>query len=450
MPTVSKGLYKWLIGRGSTLEDFADRLNHFWTFGLLLLLACIISWKQGYNKAINCWAPATYTEAMVRYTEETCWNSYFIVYPRDEEKAKEEIFEMFNISFPSNSLIEFNNFPMVSSEPIELTDNLKEKMATTRTLYQWLPIILCFQALLFKLPNLLMYIFHGYSGISFDKISGLTSGYKNLNLQERDILGRKIARYLMNWCGQCGNWLPWRLLSLLWLLVKILYCVNIVTQMSLVDSLLKTTDTPIDNSTSYGDLISGNLLENNATVWKESPAFPRKVFCDFSIRQLMNIQRWTVQCNLTANYFNEYVYMFIWVWLLFVALVTCLSLVMWIVQTLVPIFRKRYIEKAIKLEDDPNMKSVSSYHMDKFCNFIGEDGVMTLKLIGANTSDLLVSNVICNMWKLRVNDLNIPGSGQVLIAPEVIVQPSTAPSQPGIPQEKLSGPPASDVVKKAD
>jgi hypothetical protein len=341
MPTVSKGLYKWLIGRGSTLEDFADRLNHFWTFGLLLLLACIISWKQGYNKAINCWAPAEFEEPMVRYTEETCWNSYFIVYPRDAEKAEEEIAEMTNVSFQRYPFLDLNLFPFVTSKPIEMTDSLKEKMSTTRTLYQWLPVILCFQALFFKLPNLLMYIFHGYSGLSFDKISGLTSGYKNLNLQDRDILGRKIARYLMNWCGQCENWLPWRLLSLLWLLVKILYCVNIVTQIKLVDSLLKTTDTPIDNSSSYGDLISGNLLENNATLWKESPTFPRAVLCDFTIRQFINIHRYTVQCNLTANYFNEYVYMFIWVWLLFVAVVTCLSLVVWMIQTLIPIFRKR-------------------------------------------------------------------------------------------------------------
>ena len=341
MPTVSRGLYKWMIGRGSTLEDLADRLNHFWTFGLLLLLACIISWKQGYNKAINCWAPAEFTDSMVRYMEETCWNSYFIVYPRDEEKAEEEIMEMFNVSFKKYFALEHFSFPRVHSEPVEITDSLKQKMSTTRTLYQWLPIILCFQALLFKLPNLLMYIFHGYSGLSFDKISGLTFGYKNLNLQERDILGRRIARYLINWCGQCGTWLPWRLLSVLWLLVKILYCVNIITQMSLIDSLLKTTDIPIDNSTSYGDVISQNLNENNATLWKMSPAFPRAVLCDLSIRQFANIHRYTVQCNLTANYFNEYVYMFIWMWLLFVAVVTCLSLVTWILKTIIPIFRKR-------------------------------------------------------------------------------------------------------------
>ncbi|XP_053405548.1 innexin unc-9-like [Mercenaria mercenaria] len=434
MPTVNKGLYKWLIGRGTTLEDFADRLNHFWTFGLLLLFASIISWKQGYNKAINCWVPAEFTDSMVNYAEATCWNSYFIHYLRDQEKADEEILEMFNITFPRYFTGRHHLRPWVESDPIKMSDSLRTKMSTTRTLYQWLPVILCFQALLFKLPNLLMYILHGYSGVSFEKISGLTSGYKNMNLQERDLLCRQIARYLFNWCCQFINWLPWRLLSLLWLIVKILYCVNIIAQMSLIDSFLKTTDPPIDNSTSYGDVIMGNLFENNATLWKQSPAFPREVMCNFEIIQLRNVHQYTVQCNLTANFFNEYVYMFLWVWLLFVAIVTCLSLVFWLLKALIPVFRKRYIKKAIAVADDTDVPAIPQYNLDRFCDVIGEDGVMTLKLIGANSSELLVSNVINSMWKLKIDDLSSQRSGQVLSVPEVLVQPS-APVASGTSDE---------------
>lgn len=344
MPTVSHGLFKWLFWRGATLEDLADRINHFWTFGLLLLFACIVSWKQGYNRPINCWVPAQFTDAMTRYTEETCWNSYFIVYPQDLEKAEEEILEMSNITI--NSGYRFRHvddalIPFVTSKKIGINDDLLTKMSTTRTVYQWLPIILCFQAFLFKLPNILMYILHSYSGISFEKIAGLTSGYQNMNHQERGVICKQIARYVFNWCGLFGNWLPWRLLTLLWLLVKVLYCVNIVAQMCLVDTLLKTTDPPVDNSTSYGDIVGRNLFENNATLWKTSPSFPRVVFCDFNIRQLMNIHFFAVQCNLSANYFNEFIYMFLWVWLLFVAVVTCLSLVTWSLRIIVPIFRNR-------------------------------------------------------------------------------------------------------------
>lgn len=37
-------------------------------------------------------------------------------------------------------------------------------------------------------------------------------------------------------------------------------------------------------------------------------------------------------------------------------------------------------------------------NFNKFCDVIGEDGVMVLKLIGANSSDLVVRDVVCNMW----------------------------------------------------
>ncbi|XP_045193323.2 innexin unc-9-like [Mercenaria mercenaria] len=452
MPTVSRGLYKWLLWRGATLEDFADRLNHFWTFGLLLILACIISWKQGYNSPISCWVPAQFTDSFTSYTHQHCWNSYFIQYPRDIEKAEKEILEMeMNISLPDISFVTYEPKAVsVNSESLDETDSLLKIMSTTRTLYQWVPLILCFQALLFKLPNLLMYILHSLSGISFDKIAGLTSGYENINLKERDDLSKKIGRYMFNWCQQFENWLPWRFLTLLWLIVKFLYCVNIIVQMSLIDAFLRTTDSPIDNSTSYGDVITGNLFQNNATTWKESPAFPRQILCDFSIRQLQNIQRWTVQCDLPVNYFNEYVYMFIWVWFLFVAIVTCLSLLLWLCKTMVPLFRKRYITNAMGLADDLDIRTMQYHDLGKFCNLIGEDGVMALKLAGANSSELLVSDVVYTMWKLCTKDSRPQQAGQILSVPEVRVQPATTAGPGNVTYPRLEGQEFDNEAKKID
>ena len=35
----------------------------------------------------------------------------------------------------------------------------------------------------------------------------------------------------------------------------------------------------------------------------------------------------------------------------------------------------------------------------KFADWVGEDGVMALKLISSNSSDLIVSDVTCHMWR---------------------------------------------------
>ena len=339
MPTVSRGFYRWSFYRGASLEDLADRLNHFWTVGLLLILACVISWKQGANKPIHCWCPNQFTEVMVDYTESLCWNNHHIAYPRDVEKAMIAL----NITRPILFMNTQNKplpYLMADEEITDEEGNMLPLMSTTVTLYQWLPLILIFQALLFKLPNLMMYMLHGYSGLSFDKISGLTDGYENLDINDRHIVGRQTGRYLYNWCNQC-NLLPWRFLTLVWFFVKLLYFINVIVQTVILNAYLRTNDPPLDNSTSYGDVISTNIQENNASLWRQSPNFPRKAMCNFEIPYLQNTQKWTVICQLPVNEFNETVYMFMWVWMVLVALVTCVSFVVWVLRTLIPIFRKR-------------------------------------------------------------------------------------------------------------
>lgn len=316
MPTVGKGLFRWFFCSGARLEDFADRLNHVWTFGLLLILGAVISWKYGYESPISCWSPAQFGHAQVAYTHQTCWNSYFIQY-----------------SFEKNEDNELQ-IPIVTQE-------LSGKYKYDITFYQWVPIILCMQALLFKLPNIFMYILHGHSGIDFDKIAGLTDGYQNLSLSERHGLAYQISRYIYRWSKMFPRGFPWRLLTALWFLIKCMYCINVVIQMAYIDKFLKTKNRTYYTPRSYGVVIYDNIATNNASMWRVSQVFPRKVMCEFSIKQLQNVQQYRVQCDLVANHFTEGAYMFLWVWLVFVSVVTIISFLSWVLSTLLAIGRKR-------------------------------------------------------------------------------------------------------------
>jgi hypothetical protein len=53
----------------------------------------------------------------------------------------------------------------------------------------------------------------------------------------------------------------------------------------------------------YGFEVVNSLYEGED--WTYSPRFPRVTLCDFEIRQMTNLQRWTVQCVLPVNLFNE-------------------------------------------------------------------------------------------------------------------------------------------------
>jgi hypothetical protein len=345
---------KGTFGRSVKLEAWSDRLNHVWTFGLLLLLAALCAWARHYTVAIRCWCPNQFPTQMVEYTHELCWSSQWVYLP---------IIDV--ISIPGDE----GHGPNVQSRiPVY---------------YQWFPIVLVLQALIFKLPSVLWYGVHQLSGISFDKLSGLTEGTSTLSVEDRTLVAKQIARYLDRWFKSVVlSGFPWRLLCFLYLLIKILFCVNVITQLVILDQFLAppirvpvTKTVSVRKSTydaalnviqdslspsgykslaedpfmlvnrteyetirpSYGSRVMKGFLNDNE--WYESPAFPRMILCNLSIRQIQHIQRWTVQCVLPVNQFNEQVYMFLWVWLLVVSVITCCSFVVSFLRQFLPMIR---------------------------------------------------------------------------------------------------------------
>lgn len=63
-------------------------------------------------------------------------------------------------------------------------------------------------------------------------------------------------------------------------------------------------------------------------------------------------------------------------------------------------FTYRYIARAFEAAEGFEVHAHSPANFNKFCETVGEDGVMVLKLIGANSSELVVRDVVCNMWTL--------------------------------------------------
>jgi hypothetical protein len=64
-------------------------------------------------------------------------------------------------------------------------------------------------------------------------------------------------------------------------------------------------------------------------AWSDSPRFPRVTLCDLNVRRLANVQRYTVQCVLPINLFNEKLFFIMWFWFLIIMFVTIISIFRW-------------------------------------------------------------------------------------------------------------------------
>ncbi len=119
-----------------------------------------------------------------------------------------------------------------------------------------------------------------------------------------------------------------------------------------------------------------------------------------------------MQCVLSINLFNEKIFIFLWFWLLVVSIFNVFDLFSW-TYTLVINSHERYhyVKKRLTALNPTNgtLRSLAVDLTDpeekrlfkKFVNtYLREDGVLALRLLSRNSQDLVVSEVVANLFRL--------------------------------------------------
>jgi len=211
-------------------------------------------------------------------------------------------------------------------------------------------------------------------------------------------------------------------LVVLYIFTKFLYLGNVIAQLFILNKILAV------EYSIYGIEVMGWMMKSYDWTLSPQVAFPRVTMCDFTVRRLGNLHRYTVQCTLPINLYNEKIYMFLWFWMVFVALCTTVSLVTWILRFVMPGDRLTYIENHLRMlqrftSDDDRGK------MTRFTkNYLRHDGVFLLRLIGHNTNTLTVSEIIGSLWDNWVD--KDPDGAAIPLMP-------TTEAEPLMPKEKL-------------
>lgn len=364
---------------GSSDDDWIDRLNHLWTVVLMTLFAVVTSSGQYAGNPIECWVPAEFTGAYTSYAKSYCWisNTYYV--PQEE--------------------------PI----PHRISDRYNQEL----TYYQWVPIILMFQALMFKVPNIVWRMMNGQSGVNMERIIALSENGMMGDPDDRMKNISHLAKYLNRWiethreyrynfivkmrekysnvlCFCCGK-RDGTFLTGFYIFIKFLYCANVVGQFFILNAFMAT-----DFNMFGFEVIENFIYDRN---WRESPRFPRVTLCDFKIRQLANVQIFTVQCVLPINLFNEKIFIFLWFWFFIVAALSFGNLFHWIYQIVFGENKVTYVRKYLKVAGEIHTNFDKKLSRKFAEHYLRSDGIFVLRMVGKNTSAMFMTDLVQLLWK---------------------------------------------------
>ena len=333
-----------------------------------------MSTKQYVGDPIHCWVPGHFTSNYAEYTNKVCWvsNTYYL--PLDD--------------------------PIPGSTPDQMINY-----------YQWVPMILLIQAVFFYIPYLFWKNLSRRSGIDLNDLTKSTKQLRNTETKEKTLryMLRQIDRYLGHYrpdtdgcyarcklvlaqrcyifCGKpYGNYLAY-----LYLFIKLMYVMNCISQLFLLDAYLST------DFHMYGIRVIKSSLYNED--WPATYVFPRETMCDFKIRNMGNVHRHTVQCVLPINFFNEKIYICIWFWLVFMALISGMNFFLWVLRFLLRSERLRFVKHYLRSMDKIRHGEDKKLTRKFILEYLRQDGVLILRLLNTNSNGLAVGDLVAEMWE---------------------------------------------------
>ena len=135
--------------------------------------------------------------------------------------------------------------------------------------------------------------------------------------------------------------------------------------------------------------------------------------CDFKVRQNTNVHRYTVQCVLPINIFNEKIFTIVWFWLLIDGFVTVVGLLNWLFQVIHWPSQYRYVRHrlsgAVALKSAANVAAAalglsptdvgSKADVQRFADvYLRRDGLFVLRLVAKNAGDLVSTELVAELW----------------------------------------------------
>jgi len=140
-----------------------------------------------------------------------------------------------------------------------------------------------------------------------------------------------------------------------------------------------------------------------------------QVLCDFTIREPNHPKeshRYTVQCVLPFNLFNQQIFTYLYFWLIIISCSNFASIVIWLYR-MSPYRTFHYLERRLKpnlLTDDDNDEI--DLRKKFVYRYLQGDGTFMLRLVTSNVSDYVCRRIITELYKVFYHSLQTQTIGR--------------------------------------
>ncbi|VDL61755.1 unnamed protein product [Hymenolepis diminuta] len=407
----------------STLEDFSDRLNRFYTTTVMFILVGVTITNVYFLKAISCNLPHIPTSpGFTGYAESVCWVQGTIGFDRNDK-------------IPGNET-EWNK--------------LREK--SDMSFYQWVPFCVAIQAILFYVPYLI------WQALSIntlgDNFNHLVTRAKAVNMANDVALRSKLLQTcahqlnlltLQHTDRRHSKWAEFQRsvnrrvpvffnkrlgnrTAIYYLLTKFLYIINCIGQIYLIMYFIGP------NTETKSSLIIFSKHLFNTTIsqkeWGGSDLFPLQTLCPIRIPELgKRDQLYTAICALPVNMLNVKIYMFLWVWILAVFMVSVISTIIWMVRIFITPLNKSFLINFLELSlfaansmaKNGELPVSNRFPGEKFSDeaqrfyhdVVGLDGAFLIRMLRLNAGDVVTGEILVAWWEISKNgrlDFGVKGT----------------------------------------
>lgn len=380
-------------------DNYIDRISSYYTVSILLFFEIYVTTVEYVGEPVYCWSPPELNPNEIKYINYLCWVANTYRLPLE-------------LTLPSNY-------------------QLREDVSDEITYYKWVPMMLFLMALLFFLPRFVFKALAEKSGVEVKKMCILGKMSMDVLIEHREQRLRYIAAYLDLFCSGvnkyqagicssarekigmyfsmgCGRHYGNYFITLN-IFVRLLYFLNAFGQLFLLNEFLG------NKFYLYGYESIAAFVDGND--WTISPRFPRVTHCDIEIRQITNIQRWTLQCVIPINLYNEKIFLFMWFWCVLLSVLSGFNLCMTIAIGVLPQMRETFIKKHLNMKNmlDQKQKRRHNRICEKFIHeHLCQDGVYVLKQIAYNCNTVVTGDVIMYMFYRFLNRQKRKGDKNIL------------------------------------